>query len=253
MISRPAHRRLAAFTLLEVVIALGLSIGAIGASLGFYHHVMAVRSNIMQRADELSSERLVMTRLTNELRGSIFSPMLQIGLQGQSGQMKYVTTVLPSQAIWTDRSPTDPQPVPQYDLQVVSYRLRNATDDMGRPMMDEQGNTIVIGLERTAQKTFSSIASEGAEISVTLLSPNVKFISFRYFDGGNWRSAWSGSDLPLAVEVTIGRTVLPEGMTAEEYPQYYETSKRVVYLPGGTKAMGATTIIQGLDAGGLQP
>jgi len=93
-------------------------------------------------------------------------------------------------------------------------------------------------------------AEEGEEIQGALIAPQFKFVSFGYWDNeaGEWLPSWEGGDLPLAVEVLLGAEPLPEDLEPQEYP--FETFRRVVYVPGGRRSIGGTTIIRGLNSGG---
>jgi len=57
----------------------------------------------------------------------------------------------------------------------------------------------------------------------------IRFVHFRYFDGGEWRESWDGVDLPLGVEVTLGS----EPATPEDEEYSAEVFQRLIYVPGG--------------------
>jgi prepilin-type N-terminal cleavage/methylation domain-containing protein len=207
------------FTLIEMIIALALIVGLMGSVLVFYRHTTSVRDSVIDKAQSLSARRLVMDRLTDELRSA--AGVSNIGVVGSSDQIRFVTCVLPDVTASASQVFGAAPPPPQTDLSLVGYRLRLSVDD--------QGQSIVEGLERSWQPVLDLAAAEAPPASVTLLAPTIQFISFRYFDGSTWQSQWSRSDLPLAVEVTIGESPLPEGQTPESYP--YTSFKRVVQLP----------------------
>lgn len=240
-----------AFTLLEVILAISLALGIVGSLLGFYNYVARIRGTIMDDVQMASSQRLVMERLTDEIRGAMVYSSLGMGLQGQADRLNFITARVPGPAVWVKPDITEQSYPPEQDIQLVSYRLRIPTDEQGRPLTDDQGNIIVEGLERTCQKLMSAMAQEGKEISVGLLTPYMKFLSLRYWDGANWTEGWAGGDLPLAVEITLGRQPLPQGFTPDTYP--YDVQRRLIYVPGGRKALGATTAILGLDSSGGAP
>lgn len=233
MIRPPSRNR--AFTLLEVILAISLAIGIVLAVTGFYNQVVRIRSSIMDDVQMASSQRRVMDRLTGELRGAMVYPFLQMGLQGQSEQVRMITAVVPGAGVWRKKDITENPPPPEQDIQMVVYRLRYLTDDDGRTVTDEQGQPIVLGLERTCQKYFAPAAEEGKEIAVDFITPYVKFLRLQYWDGTAWSEGWGGQDLPLAVEVTLGRDPLPAGMTPDQYP--FDVQRRVIYMPGGGKAL----------------
>lgn len=189
-----------------------------------------------------------MERLTDELRGAMVCPFLQWDLQGHADQVRLVTATLPGPAVWAPPDITQTPLPPEQDLQFVGYRLRVLKDDDGNVVTDDQGQPIIVGLERTCQKQFSQTATEGKEIAVAFLTPFVKFLYFRYWDGANWAESWSGNDLPLAVEITLGAEPLLGGLTPDQYP--FDVQRRLVYIPGGKKALAGTALLRGLGAGG---
>ena len=232
-------------TLLEVVIAVALTVGLMFSALSFYQQVADTQADF---GDELGSiratavRRAVMDRITDELRTAIEYPFLQIGLSGQPMEMRFMTVALPGPAVWAAADIIDEPIPPEHDVRWVGYRLRICED--------EDGMEVVEGLERTEQKVVSAEeAEEGEEIVGSLVAPQFKFAAFRYWDnqGGEWLDNWEGGTLPLAVEILLGTEELPEDMEPQDYP--YPTHRRVVYVPGGRRPFEGTTIIRGLNEG----
>jgi len=208
---RTPGRELGGFTLIEVILTLTLAIALIGTVLSFHSRAAATRRRVLDRLDAISAERLVMDRVTNELRGAMTYPFLQFGMQGSSERVTFMTAALPGPAAWAIRKSTDDPIPPEHDLQIVGYRLRIAEDD--------DGVEYVAGLERTCQKIVAArTAEEGVDITVSLLTDR----------------NWSGGDLPRAVEIAMGREPLPEDTDPADYP--HELYRRVIYIPGGAPA-----------------
>ncbi len=243
----PSARR-AGFTLIEVMLALTLTIALMAAVLAFYQHVVDVREDFtgqLSAVQATAARRRVMDRITDELRGAIVFSFLNMGLSGGPTQMRFTTAVLPGRSVWVteEDSLLGEPPAPQHDIRQVGYRLRMVED--------EYGEEVVVGLERTVQEVLTAeVAEEGEQIRAGLIAPQFKFVSFRYWDNqaGEWLESWEGGDLPLAVEVSLGAQPLPEEMEPADYP--FETVRRIVYVPGGLKAFGGSTIIRGLRGRG---
>lgn len=236
-----APRRYRGITLLESVLALSLSVGLMGTVLGLYRHMLDTRTDIVQDVQLTTSERIVMDRITGELRASMVYPFLGFGMEGQPQEMKFISVALPGPAAWAVRQTTDDPIPPEVDLQMVGYRLR--------VVEDEEGLLHVEGLERTSQKILAAReAEEGEEIEVHLLAPQIKFLWLRYWQGEEWVDTWTDNGLPLAVEINLGTDVLPEDMEPADYVLEYDTFRRVVYVPG---AEGSVTgpVIRGLNRG----
>lgn len=217
-----------AFTLVEVILAIVICAGMTGALIAFYNQALDVRAAVTEEVEIASASRAVMDHLTSELRCALSYPFLDMGVEGGSDHITFLTTVIPGPAVWAVRKTTDDPIPPEHDLEMAGYRLRLATND--------DGTTGVDGLERTSQRILSAEQPmEGREISVSFLTPRVKYIRFRYYDGANWLDSWTGGDLPTAVEITLGASPLLDGKTPDEYA--YPTYRRTVYLPGKSGAM----------------
>ena len=241
--SRRARR---GFTLMEVILAVTLTVGMMLAAMGFYQQVVDVREDFGRQLGAVqatAARRLVMDRITREFRSAISYSFLQVGLSGEPMEIRFMTTALPGPAAWAVEDMTEDPIPPEHDIRMVGYSLRYGED--------EDGFEIIEGLQRSEQKIISSQeAEEGEEIRSTLIAPEFKFISFRFWDAEaqEWMETWESGGLPVAVEVVLGLDPLPEDLLPEEYP--YETFRRVIYLPGAEQSgSGAETIIRGMGGG----
>ncbi|MFW6061437.1 MAG: PulJ/GspJ family protein [Planctomycetota bacterium] len=214
-----------AFTLLEVVLALSLTIALMVVVLGVYRELLRARDDLADSAEQLGAQRRVMQRMTATLRTASGS------MNGQPERVEFVRTAVPGRMAWAVPSSTDRPLPPEQDLRRVGYRLRRVEDE-------ETGDLVVVGLERTTQKLLTAeLVEEGEQIQTDLLTPHVKFLHLSYYDGGAGQTGWGGADLPQAVRITIGARPLPEELAPEEYP--YEIFQRTVYLPASKQAAGA--------------
>jgi len=235
------RRRHPAFTLLEVILALSLSLGLVGGILALYRHATSIRHRVTQHTEMVVAERVCMDRITNELRGAMVYPFLNFGMEGTDRRIQFITAKLPGPAVWAVRKSTEDPIPPETDLELVGYRLRG--------FRDEAGQCVIHGLMRTSQKILAAPTAEaGKEIKTVLLTPHIRFLDFRYFDGSQWVSEWNEGGLPLAVEITMGHEQLPEDMEAEDYAEHFEAFRRVVYVPGGQNS-AAGPILRGLGRG----
>jgi len=229
------------FTLLEVVLAVSLALALLGAMFGFYQHVVRVRSAVVDEMGRVAAFRSVMRLLTDELRSAFVVRALGQGLEGSDVEMVFATVRLPSAVVWVEQGLTETNPLPpERDLQIVDYRLRYEEN--------EAGDLVVVGLERTCQRILMAReAEEGDEIGVEFLTPHIKFVRFRYWDGTDWQDTWQGDDLPQAVEICLGEQPLPEDTEPIEYP--YPLHRRVVAVPAAGRGQQGT-IIRGLGGSG---
>jgi len=230
------------FTLIEVVLAVSLSLALVVAILAFYKQVTDVRAVVRAEAQIISDEQTIMGLMTQDLRSALVSALAALAIDGgASGQVRMATASLPGGISWVVQQATaTEQYPPQPDVQIVGYRLRVEEDDQGQP--------VITGLERTCQRTPTlRTAEEGVDIQVTLLSSGMRFLYLRYWDGAAWQESWTTGDLPGAVEITLGREPLPDGSDPAEYP--HSVYRRVVCVPAGVKPPSSTTVV-GLVSGG---
>lgn len=239
----PGHdRRRSGLTLLEVILAVTLTISMMWAVLWFYDSAVWSRAAILRQAEVAAAERMVMDRLTDDLQNAVASAFLQTGLAGSAEEASFLATAAPGPAAWAKVESTQRPPPPESDLRLVSYRLRRVTD--------EQGLSRVVGLERAVQVLPSARQTEQSQQRVVLLTGRLRFLRLRYWDGQTWLDSWSGGDVPMAVEVAMGVEPLPEGTDPQTYP--YELFRRTIYVPAGQKA-GASRRLIGADQAGALP
>lgn len=230
------HRRRgsAGFTLIEVVLAIVIAVILMGAALAFYRHALDVREATNAEIAISTAHRVLMERLTEELRAAGNAPVWGLSVQGQPDRINFVTATVPAGWVWATRqADAGPAPVDQ-DLKVVGYRLRAYEND--------EGVMVVDGVERVVQRLLAPQISDDQEPDAgTLIAGPIKFLRFRYYDGGAWVDAWSDATLPVAVEIILGVTPLPDKVLPEDYPD--PVFRRTVYIPrasvGGSAARPA--------------
>lgn len=83
----------AGFTLVEVILAIGIATGILIVALVFYNQAAHLRSQLIDEAERLSAVRLVMDRIAGDLRTAFGQP--QVGFTGTSDSMIFVTARAP--------------------------------------------------------------------------------------------------------------------------------------------------------------
>jgi len=213
------------FTLLEVLLAVGLATILLGGLFAFYRHTNNARARLMEKMQQQSARQLVMQRITDELRAATVG-LSGLALNGGPESMRFVCTTVPGGAVWAVDDATGGAAEPQFDLALVGYALRYEEDE-------QTGEPYIVGLERIEQRYVpTETTDEQLAQTVTLIDEGVRFIMLRYWSGDQWLEQWSGGDLPGAVEIVIGEQPLPEGVEPIDYP--YETMRRVVTLPAAS-------------------
>jgi type II secretory pathway component PulJ len=228
----PSKRR--GFTLLDVVLAMVIAIGILITLLLFYRQAAEMRAQVLLEADRVAAIRLLLDRLTADLRSAYSDSGARQGLKGDETSLQFVRVELPPVAAWAKVEPGRVFAAPS-DLKLVSYR--SSTSRQGT-------NVVVSGLIRTEQPLVQprilAGASSGSKPSSAQrpsrlrppepLTDAVRFLRFRYWDGVDWIASWNSLQLPQGVEVSLGTDPLPQDTLPEEYP--FELFRRVIYLPG---------------------
>ncbi len=227
----------AAFTLLEVVLAITIAIGLLLVAMTFYQQSTSLRGQLLDEAERLAAVRQVMDRLAADLR--VAPAHDRVGFTGDSNSLRFATTALPLALGGM-----------QTDLRRVAYRATYA---------GEGTNLSVSGLVRTEEPAVDFLASARSPVLATTtvdpgsetnslaasdpatpapaptatepLTESVRYLSFRFWDGAAWSESWSGVAPPMGVEVTLGFEALPPETPPETHPG--EVFRRVIFLPAG--------------------
>ena len=210
------------FTLIEVVLAIGIAIGIMMVLLFFYNQAAELRAQLMQQAERLSTVRLLMDRITTELRSSRAHAFYEAAFLGDAQFIQFVRTDLVSPAGWKQGERVL---AAQTDLKLVRYSLNGDTNS-------------VAGLYREEEPLVETRTMKSASVTVDVspvkrpepLSEEIRYVQFRYWDGTKWLESWDKPRLPTGVEISLG---FEAPVTDEEGTTSGEVFRRVVYLPGG--------------------
>ncbi|MFA6546700.1 MAG: hypothetical protein WCS99_19950 [Limisphaerales bacterium] len=239
--SLPGRRRLltasasgrAAFTLLEVVLAITIAIAILVVALAFHQQATFLRGQLLEESERLAAVRQVMSRLAADLR---VAPMHnQTGFTGDSNSLRFVTTGLMLQpgAIETD-------------LMRVSYRVTFSGEGTnvsvnGLTRIEEPAVNLIASPLAPALTTIADDTNAPAVAAVEPLTDAIRFLSFRFWDGTAWRENWSAAAPPPGVEVSLGFEPLSADATPGEYPG--EVFRRVIFLPAGQPRPAETNLV----------
>jgi prepilin-type N-terminal cleavage/methylation domain-containing protein len=243
------------FTLIEVVLALAIAIGMLLVALYFYRQAAQLRGQVLEETERVAEVRLMMDRITADLRTARWHEVLQEGLVGGSDYIQFVKTDVPSAAAW-EQNEFDPRPRRvESDLKEAGYYLGGS----------EVGSNAPPGLVRWEEpllETYVPEADSKEAVDATepvLYQPpprapsetasQVRYARFRYWDGFVWWDTWEGGELPLGVEVSLGAEPFQPEMgddgTLPEYP--HEVFRRVIYLPGSRDAVDLDLLFGGVS------
>jgi len=214
--------------LLEVILAISIAVGMLVVVLFFYQQAADVRAQLLQQTEQLSTARLLMDRITGELRTTRPHGYFQGAFIGESDFLQFIKTDIPSRATWKGGTLGRAAAV-QTDLKLVRYSLNSSegTNIIGLARSDE---TLLEA--RSLRGANDLLAGQTSPNTAPLLSDQIRFLRFRYWEGKAWQDSWKSSELPAAIEVSLGMDPLPPGIEFAEYP--YELFRRIIYLPGSS-------------------
>lgn len=232
------HRRpclAAGFTLVEVILAIVIALGILVVLLYFYQQATHVRAQAIQETERIAATRLLMDRITGELRA--ISPGLagQAVLTGSSNSIQFVKTDVPSYSAWMG-GPLGRSTFPVTDRKRVRYQLESSLD-----------MTNVAGLLRSEEPLVQQVISDDdlmEDMPSTLAGASpvleeIRFLQFRYWSGTNWLDSWNAPGFPEGVEISMGAEPVTNG---PEYAESGDVFRRVVYLGrSGTIKPGPST------------
>lgn len=228
------------FTLIEVVLAIVIAVGLLTGVLVFYRQASVLREEILRKADALSAVRLVMDRISTELRTIPPAPPGTPILIGDSRSLRILHTAVPSKTPWRGGS-LGRASIAEADWVEVAYRW---SSDTNQPGLFRQERTHTAGaVVSTNLPTEIEGPVAGGTNSITPsvgtpLSEAIGYLRFRYWDGSRWLNGWDKAEPPAAVEVSLGLDPIEEASPDEsatstdelaDYP--FEVFRRVIALP----------------------
>jgi len=209
------------FTLIEVVLAIGIAMAIMLVLLFFYNQAANLRAQLMQEAERLSTIRLLMDRLTMELRGTRAHAFYEVTFLGDTQFIQFARTDLVSPAAWNHGERVSSA---QTDLKLVRYSL--SSDTNGAPGLYREEEPLV---ETRTVRSASVTADINPLKRPEPLSDQIRYAHFRYWDGTKWSETWEKTRPPVGVEISLG---FEPPVVDEQGKLSGEFFRRVVYLPG---------------------
>jgi len=229
------RRSTSAFTLIEVLLAIGLTTALLLVAMTFYQQAANLRTQILLSSEELTATRLTLDQVAADLRSAARVP--SASFIGGPSSVEFARLTPPSA-----RPPGTNQGARSF---VSSYqRLVLST------FLEQKGtNLSVTGITRTESplhaatvtpplngrsRERNSVIETNEPVRSSPFTTAVHFLHFRYWNGVAWQDSWFAPAPPPGVEITLGSDPLPDDATPETYP--YERFRRVVVIPAGRTA-----------------
>lgn len=185
------------FTLVELILAMGVCAIALAAINGVFFGALRLREATIRAVDESEPAQLAMTTIRSDLQ-SAMSPTtngvmtgdFRVGDITSAGQNQNVSIELyASTGALHENEPWG-------DIQCVTYELRPSAGSFGN-----QGQDLVRSVTRNLLATITPVPEDQWMLG------HVQSLTFDCFDGTQWRNSWdttmSDTNLPIAVRVTI--------------------------------------------------
>ena len=228
-------RRRGGFTLLEMLLAISLAAGLLFATLYFYRQSADLRDQLISEVERVSAARLILERLTAELRAIPGRCYYTPALSGSPTLLQFIKTAPPSREAWTGGA-LGRSARPETDLRLVNYTVS------GSALVRTEEAMVTLQTPKAAAGPVTFSAAEapapGAAKRLPPLPLTDRFasIQFRFYDGSKWLDSWTSDQLPRGVEISLWPEAPSTNSVAEEAPA--EVYRRVVFIPSSGGVSG---------------
>lgn len=237
----PTRIRRGGFTLVEIVLAIGLVVLVAAMMFSFYDMTLRMREQGRVAVKSGVLAQRVAYQIGEEVRAcNGFLTSMGPGISGTDRFISIQCVTFPGKQVFQRRKLTDEQPPAECDIRQVQYYLGYDREEESEPHIYPDGTEgpAPLGLVRREVKTpfqLAFIDSDEKSVALDIVSEELKYIRFRYFDGVDWSDTWDigedangGNSLPQAVEITVGyRELAPpdeeeksEDAEEEDEPQF---------------------------------
>ena len=264
------HRLVNAFTILEVMLAIVIATGLLATAMYYYQQAARFRNDLLEETERISSARLILDRLSAELRCSLYHPVRRIGAKGGSDWIEFLKTSVPSQASWRIQTGSNPPSYPETGYRLIRYELikkpilEGPFDNEANQLMVEQVTSQIAtepsvsdealvplmqgdAINRIERRLLTAKSSTNNTVEVRIdpvrITDRLKYLRFRYLNGGTWVDAWPGPQLPLGIEVSLGIEPMSATNLLEEYTNH--VFRRVVRIPPSAAFITAASSDEG--------
>lgn len=217
---RHSNRR-RGLTLLEVLLAMGLIVLVSATMFLFYDQTLRTRRHVQKVVSAGYLARTIAHQIAEEVRAANgFLVGAGPGISGTDRLITLQAVTMPDKKLFRALSIKDDPPPAESDIRQVQYYLAY-DDEETHIYADGTEADAPLGLVRREIKTLHQTAlfeNRSNSVDLDLISPELKYVRFRYFDGVEWVDKWDignepegglGNSLPQAVEITVGYAELP--------------------------------------------
>ena len=235
--------RRSAFTLIEVLLAIGLATALLLVALSFYQQAANLRTQILQASQNLAALRLTLDLLSNDLRSAL--PNSPIPFIGGPSSIEFARLSPPTLGRASTNPPSAFQKLaltPLFDSSSTNLSVQalllsispitpaitptfsNPSLSNSPPESDSLPNFSASLLPDPPDPSQVAPSNSPAQLPV-------RFLHLRYWNGFAWQDSWFAPAPPRGVEITLGLDPLPDDLTPDKYP--FDAFRRVVLIPAG--------------------
>ena len=254
----------AAFTILEVMLAIVIATGLLATAMYYYQQAARFRNDLLEETERIGSARLILDRLSTELRCSLYHPARSVGAKGGTDWIEFLKSSVPSQASWRVQTESESPAYPETGYRLIRYELlkkpllNGSLDNEANQQMVEQMTSQTVRRSGDTNDVLASLMQGDAinrierrlltakvstnDIVVVRIDPvritdQLKYLKFRYLNGSAWVDTWPGPQLPLGVEGSLGIEPMSATNLLEEYTNH--VFRRVVPIPSSAALRAA--------------
>lgn len=195
--TRPIYGSRDAFTLMELVLAMGVCVIVLTAINAVFFSALHLRESTVQAVDESLPVQQMLATLRRDLQNAM--PPSTNGVLSGDFKVGDVTSVGMSQNVAIELNATTGalhEYEPWGDVQRVTYELRNPA-----VRATATGKDLIRSVTRNLLATITPTPDD------QWMMGNVESLVFECYDGSQWRNTWdttlSDDSLPIAVRVRI--------------------------------------------------
>lgn len=235
-----SHRRggrTAAFTLIEILLALSITAILLGVAMVFYRQVADLRGQVLLESERLAAMRLVFDRVASDLRSALPGAAGGGGFEGDSTSMTFSRSRLElggaAGAVRINFGPIWAADGTNLAVQGIA-RLENAS--IPKPTLPTApASTDPAIPSPIASPETNSLAEGVTNAPVESLTDQIRYLRLRYWSGAQWLDRWTNGTTPAGVEVTLGWDPIEPGVEPGDYTG--EAFRRVIALPAGSRVV----------------
>jgi type II secretory pathway pseudopilin PulG len=245
----------AAFTLIEVVLAISISVVILVVAIYFYHQTSNFRTQLIQETERLATIRLLLQKMTTDFRAIDGSG--SYSFIGTSNSVSFVIAENRLMGRWS--APAAQAGTWPVGLFQVVYQVNQA---------QEGANVVATGLVRDERAVDAApvtaavvepFTNSVTDTTATLEQPQtnsldsatnilqqpitqlIEALAFEYWDGTQWTNVWQDFTPPSGIRISLSAAPFTENSSA---PAGVDTFRRTVFLPsGGIKASRTNSIV----------